>query len=579
MSTSLPEPESVDPLDRVLHATEARFTGGISPASLTAAYLDWAIHLANSPAKQASLVRKAFKKSLKFTELMWCTLTGESDKTCIDPLPQDKRFSATAWQHMPFSATYQGFLLWQQLWHNATTDIPGVSDHSEKVVEFTTRQLLDAFSPSNYLLSNPEVLEKTFTEGGRNLLRGLYNLWQDLEHIALEQPPVGAEAFRPGKEVAVTPGKVVFRNQLIELIQYEPSTNKVQAEPMLFVPAWIMKYYILDLSPENSMVRYLVDKGFTVFMISWKNPSSQDRDLGMDDYLELGPLAAIDAIREIIPDRQIHTTGYCIGGTLLTIAAAELARRKHPYLKTMTLFAAQADFTQTGELSLFIDDSQVSYLEDMMWTRGYLDTKQMAGAFQLLRSNDLVWSRLIRYYLLGERPPMSDLMAWNADATRMPYRMHSEYLRELFLDNDLAEGRYRVRGKPVTLTDIRIPLFVVGAEQDHVAPWQSVYKIHLLADTRITFLLTSGGHNAGIISEPGHTHRHYRIATKSETQIYHSPEEWYAENDPQPDSWWPAWQQWLLAQSSGEESLPQMGKPDSACQVIEDAPGQYVLQT
>jgi polyhydroxyalkanoate synthase len=256
---------------------------------------------------------------------------------------------------------------------------------------------------------------------------------------------------------------------------------------MLIVPAWIMKYYILDLSPENSLVKYLVGRGHTVFMVSWRNPDANDRDLGMGDYLRLGVLEAIKAVQAIVPGRKVNAVGYCLGGTLLSIAASYLVQSGEDALKSVTLLAAQTDFSEAGELTLFIDESQVAYLEDIMWNQGYLHTQQMAGAFQLLRSNDLIWSMIVNQYLLGQRPPMSDLMAWNADATRMPYRMHSEYLRQLFLNNDLFEGHYKVDGRPIALSDMRVPMFVVGTERDHVSPWRSVYKINLVVDTEVTF--------------------------------------------------------------------------------------------
>ena len=493
-----------DVIDRSLHAAAARFTAGLSPAALAAAYVDWATHLAGSPGKRMQLVEKWMRKSTRLAHHVGqCALQGTASASCIEPLPQDRRFVGEAWQHWPYNLMYQSFLLNQQWWHNATTGVRGVTKQHENVVEFASRQILDMFSPSNFLLTNPELLQRTLEQGGMNLVRGAQNFLEDWERAVSGKKPVGSEAFEVGRNIAITPGKVIFRNRLIELIQYAPATDKVRPEPILIVPAWIMKYYILDLSPQNSLVKYLTEQGFTVFMISWKNPGPEERDLGMDDYRKLGVMAAIDAVSAVLPEQKIHSVGYCIGGTLLSLAAAAMARDSDDRLQSLTLFAAQTDFHEAGELMLFINDSQLTFLEDMMWEQGFLDTKQMAGTFQLLRSNDLVWSRMIREYMRGEREPMTDLMAWNADATRMPYRMHSEYLRRLFLDNELAEGRYHVDGKPIALTDIRAPIFSVGTTRDHVAPWRSVHKIHLLADTEVTFLLTSGGHNAGIVSEPG----------------------------------------------------------------------------
>ncbi|GBE44220.1 MAG TPA: alpha/beta fold hydrolase [Rhizobiales bacterium] len=574
----------VYPIDRFLHANEARLTAGLSPPSAMLAYLDWAVHLANSPGKQAELVNKAFRKSVKFGAYLE-RLASNREKcackdecVCIEPLPQDRRFSAADWRQPPFSLYYQAFLFLQQWWHNATVGVHGVSKHHEDVVAFSARQFLDIFSPTNFLATNPIVLKATLDSGGMNLVRGFQNFVEDGERAILQKPPVGVENFRVGKEVAITPGKVVYRNRLIELIQYTPTTKTVHPEPILIVPAWIMKYYILDLSPNNSMVKYLVDQGHTVFMISWKNPTEEDRDLGMDDYIEHGVMQALEAVRAIVPEQPVHAVGYCIGGTLLSIAAAALGRNCKDWLKSMTLFAAQTDFTEAGELMLFIDQSQVAYLEDLMWDRGYLDTRQMAGAFQLLRSNDLIWSRMVHDYLMGERRPMIDLMAWNADATRLPYRMHSEYLRRLFLDNDLAEARYYVGDRPVALTDIRVPIFAVGAEKDHVAPWKSVFKINFLTDTDVTFLLTSGGHNAGIISEPGHPHRHHRIATKHEGDTYLAPDEWFAMTKERGGSWWPTWQAWLAEHSGDRVKPPNMGDAKAGLAPLCDAPGTYVLQ-
>jgi polyhydroxyalkanoate synthase len=567
--------ESPSDFDRAIHASMARMTMGISPASLFQAYSDWASHLAVSPAKWVRLGEKAVRKNTRLMTYLPSAMKNAAETPCIEPLPQDNRFQEDAWKQWPFNFYSQAFLLQQQWWHNATTGVEGVSVHHENVVSFMARQLLDTVSPVNFALTNPVVLETTIKEYGMNLLRGWENFTVDAERAASAKPLLGVEAFLPGKQVALTKGKVVFRNQLIELIQYAPTTPKVHAGPLLIVPAWIMKYYILDLSAENSLVRYLVNEGYSVFMISWHNPTAEDRDLGMDDYLKLGIIEALHAIQTIIPKRKINTLGYCLGGTLLAIVAAYLANEKNPVINSVTLLAAQTDFTEAGELMLFIDDSQLSYLDELMWDKGYLDTRQMAGAFQLLRSNDLIWSPVVQQYLLGNRTPMTDLMAWNADATRMPYRMHSEYLHHLFLNNDLFEGRYQIAGKHVALGNIDMPLFVVATEKDHVAPWHSVYKIKLATDAEITFLLTSGGHNAGIVSEPGHLHRHFRFNTEASGKHQADPETWRQSTVQQEGSWWPVFSNWLARHSGSQIRPPQMGAPD----FDSDAPGSYVLET
>ncbi len=371
---------------------------------------------------------------------------------------------------------------------------------------------------------------------------------------------------------------MIYRNRLIELIQYTPTTETTHPEPIMIVPAWIMKYYILDLSQTNSLVRYLVAQGYTVFMISWKNPDEDDRDLTMDDYRQLGVMSALEAVQTIVPNQKIHAMGYCLGGTLLAIAAAAIARGEDDPFATLTLLASQVDFSEAGELQLFINESQLAFLDSVMWKQGYLDTTQMGGAFQMLRSNDMVWSRAVREYLMGEREPMFDLMAWNADGTRMPYAMHSEYLHKLYLNNDLTEGRFEVEERPVAITDIRAPVFAVGTLKDHVAPWHSVFKIHAFSDTDVTFVLTSGGHNAGIVSEPGHPHRSFQINSKRAMDRYVDPETWAAETEIHDGSWWEAWVAWLDAHSGKPTSPPEMGNIDSGYTVLADAPGTFVMQ-
>jgi len=566
-------------IDRSLNAAVARYSTGLSPMALVSAYWDWASHLAFAPGKRLQLSEKAAKKSLRLANYaMRRAMHLDGMEPCIEPLPQDRRFITDAWRKPPYDMIYQAFLLTQQWWHNATTGVRGVTRKHEKMVAFGARQFLDMVSPANFIPTNPEVLDRTLREGGRNLLRGAFNYVEDWDRAIGGKRPAGVEKFEVGRSVAITPGSVVFRNRLIELIQYAPATALVRPEPVLIVPAWIEKYYILDLSPANSLVKYLTEQGHTVFMISWRNPGPDDRGLTMEDYRQLGVMAAIDAVAAIVPGRGIHAAGYCIGGTMLAIAAAAMARDGDRRLASTSFFAAQTDFTEAGELMLFIDESQLAFLEDVMWEQGFLDSRQMAGAFQLMRSNDLVWSRGMRTYLLGEREPMTDLMAWNVDATRMPFRMHAEYLRSMFLDNDLAEGRFKAGGRPIALKDLETPLFAVGTERDHVAPWQSVYKFHLLTDTEVTFLLTSGGHNAGIVSEPGHPGRHYRVSMRKSEHAYVDPAVWLADTPPHEGSWWPVWTAWLAQRSGAPVPPPPMGNAGGGYPPVAAAPGTYVLQ-
>lgn len=563
--------------DRLFHAALASLTLGISPIGLLEAWHDWALHLSISPGRQSEILAKGYEKWARLQRFL-CECAGEGGQArpCISPLPHDRRFADPGWQALPFSLISQSFLLAQQWWHNATIGVPGVSRHHERLVEFYSRQFLDMLSPSNFLATNPEVVERTLEEGGGNLVRGLDHLIDDSVRIVEGKASAGAEAFQIGRDIAITPGEVIFRNELMELIQYRPTTQRVQAVPVLIVPAWIMKYYILDLSPGNSLIRYLVSRGFTVFCISWRNPGRAQRNVSFDDYRRLGVMAALDAVETITASSKAHAVGYCLGGTLLSIAAAAMARDGDERLASLSLFAAQIDFEEPGELGLFVSESQLSFIDDVMWEDGYFDHRRMAGAFQMLRSQDLVWSRGVREYLLGERAPMTDLMAWNADATRMPCRMFSEYLRSLFLNNDLAQGRYRVEGRRVNVEDIRAPVFAVATETDHVAPWRSVFKLTRLLDAEVAFVLTTGGHNAGIVSEPGHPRRSYRVLECSHGGTAPDPEEWMKDAPAMPGSWWPAWIEWLASRSGGEAAPAPMGR--GPYHPIYSAPGTYVHQ-
>ena len=566
-------------LDPTVHAALARSLGSLSHASALMATLDWALHLAASPGQRMDLAHLALRQGQEMAAYALARMAAGPDKEArhaVATPTQDRRFADPAWQQWPFNLLHQSFVLSEQWWAAATHGVWGVDKHHEDMVAFAARQFLDIFSPGNQVATNPVVLNRTLQQGGANLLRGALNAADDLQRLAADQGPAGVEDFVVGRDVGITPGKVVLKNRLMELIQYTPTTATVHPEPILIVPAWIMKYYILDLSPHNSLIRYLVDQGYTVFCLSWKNPGYEDRDLGMDDYLELGFHAALDAVTTIVPGQKVHATGYCLGGTMLAIAAAAMARDGDERLASLSLLAAQTDFSEPGELGLFIDESQLRLLDAQMHQNGYLKASQMAGAFQMLRSYDLLWSRMVNEYLLGDRAPMNDLMAWNADATRMPAKMHSQYLRRLFLNDDLSEGHYPVRGKPVSLGGITLPTFMVGTVTDHVAPWRSVFKLHLMSPAEITFALTSGGHNAGIVNPPGNPRRHYQLLTRAAGGSYVAPDEWLQKAPEAQGSWWPAWLAWLQARSGAPVKPPRTGA--SAYKPVCDAPGRYVLE-
>jgi polyhydroxyalkanoate synthase len=554
-------------LDQALHALQSRFTSGISPIGPVLAWLDWAAHLANSPHTLLELQRLAALNAVRITA---------TPGAPPPPTPQsaaDHRFAHPGWASWPFNLWSQGFQL-AEAWALRAAAPPGMSHENARIIGFAVRQAMDMVSPSNLPWANPEVIEAARATGGRNFIEGMHNLLEDFKKIPGSQPKEAP--LQVGRDIAATPGKVVLRTRLMELIQYAPTTAQVRPEPILIVPAWIMKYYILDLSPRNSLIAWLTAQGFTVFAMSWKNPGRAERDVTLDDYRTLGVMAALDAITAVTGAPSVHACGYCLGGTLLSITAAAMARDNDTRLASVTLLAAQTDFTEAGELQLFITDDQIAFLADIMAARGYLESSQMAGAFQMLRTNDLIWSRAIRRYMLGAQEFPNDLMVWNEDGTRMPARMHAEYLQRLFHDNDLAEGRLLAGGAPVALGDIDAPLFAVSTETDHIAPWRSVYKIGLLNDGDLTFVLTAGGHNAGIVSEPGHRHRHFRIAHRPRGGRHADPTAWLAATPPQDGSWWTAWGAWLANLSGAPVHPPPMG--NDTYPPIGSAPGTYVLE-
>ena len=561
-------------LTQALREQLAAVTGGIAPDVYVNAWWDWFLNVAKEPPKQLEIMQDGLAKAMDVWSFALRAAAGEK----VAPAEGDARFSDEAWSQWPFNLyahSYRNYVDW---WQKAWSNVPGVAPQSARQLDFVARSASESLSPANYLSTNPELLDTTRAEAGENLVRGFNNWLEDVQRTLEGKGPSGTEKFVVGRDVAATPGKVVLRNELVELIQYTPATPKVYAEPILIIPAWIMKYYVLDLSPGNSLVNYLVAQGHTVFMVSWKNPTAADRSLGMDDYLKLGVRATLEAVAAVAPNQKVHAVGYCIGGTLLSIAAAILAAEGDERLASVTLLAAQQDFSEPGELSLFISPSQLDMLEAAMSRSGVLKSAQMGAAFALLRSRDLLWTPAVNTYLLGKRDSPNDLMAWNADGTRMPCRMHAEYLRQLYLNNALARGEFESGGRRVDLAAIRAPMFVVGTETDHVAPWQSVYKARgLTRSSDYTFLLTSGGHNAGIVSGPVHPRRRHRVRSWSNPTETLAPQAWLDTTPPQAGSWWPVWERWLAGHSTAARvAPPATGARDYP--PIGNAPGEYVLQ-
>ncbi|WP_306025121.1 PHA/PHB synthase family protein [Oceaniradius stylonematis] len=560
-------------LDRTARATLARMTGGVSPHSIFAAWSDWALHLGRSPGRQLELMERAQTNAVRLV----AEILAEGPEP-FRPRVHDHRFSHPSWNKPPFNAWAQCFLAIQDWWDAATDEMPGLAKGDADRTRFQARQALDMISPSNFPWSNPEIIEETVTQKGQNLIDGARHLTEDVIQTLTQAHKPAPPGFEVGEHLACTPGEVVFRNDLFELIQYAPQTDRVHPEPVLFVPAWIMKYYVLDLSPENSMVAFLVRQGFTVFMISWCNPTADQSELSLEDYRRRGVMAALDVVDDIVPGAKVHANGYCLGGTLLAIAAAVMARDGDDRLASITLMAAQVDFAEAGELLMFVDESQVAFIEDLMWIQGYLDRPQMARTFASIRAEDLIYTRAVNRYFLAREDLPSDLLVWNGDTTRMPARMHSEYLRGLFLENRLSAGRFAVEGRVIALKDIEVPIFVVGTETDHIAPWRSVYKTQLFTDSELTFVLTRGGHNGGILSEPGHKGRHYRIGNRPAGALYAGPDAWLARHEPTEGSWWPEMADWLACRSGEPGPPPSMGRSGGDGPTLGPAPGSYVHQ-
>ncbi|MEO1657562.1 MAG: alpha/beta fold hydrolase [Pseudomonadota bacterium] len=560
--------------DRRFRSQLLRLGMPASSLALPSAVADWLMHLSCAPGRQMQLAHEIAGAPAEIARRVALRTQGSAAKF-------DRRFGDESWDSPFFGLIAESFLLTEEFSRSCFKDVPGLSRRSQRLLEFFADQALSAFTPTNFLATNPKTLEFTREERGANIWRGSAQLLADM--VGANEDALGD--FQVGVNLATAEGRVIFRNGLMEIIQYKAQTEEVFKEPVLLIPAWIMKYYVLDLSERNSLVRHLTSQGHTVFMVSWKNPGPEDRDTGFGDYLHDGALTAIEKVREAAGTKGLHLTGYCLGGTLAAIAAAWLGRSGDQDLASLTLLAAQVDFEDAGDLTIFIDESQISFLEDLMWQQGYLDSSQMSGSFQALKSYPLLWDRLAKDYLLGERSRPIDLMAWNADGTRLPFKMHSEYLRSCYLDNDLAEGRFEVNGEKISVSDIRAPIFAVGTTADHIAPWESVYKIRILSDTDVTFVLTKGGHNGGIVSPPGKPGKSFQMKSSGKDDHYESPEDWLEGAPTSEGSWWDAWTPWLAERSSGKRAAPdiqtlatdpQFESAEEAAGGMTEAPGLYV---
>lgn len=556
------------------HAQE--FKLGPDAFSLGRAFLELTARMMADPQKLIEAQVSLWQDYMNLWQATAARMMGQETSAVIAPAKDDRRFKDSAWQeNQVFDYIKQSYLLTARWLQGTVREVEGLDDKTAKKVDFYTRQFVDAMAPSNFVMTNPEVLRTTIESGGENLIKGLENLLEDLErgNGTLKISMTDQEAFEIGKNIALQPGKVVFQNDLIQLIQYAPSTKKVAKRPLLIIPPWINKYYILDLKPQNSFVKWAVDQGHTVFMISWVNPDESLADKSFTDYMLEGPLAAIETICKGLGEKSVNVIGYCLGGTLLACLLSYLeSKKKSDLVASVTYFTTMIDFAEAGELSVFIDEEQLTALEQKMNERGYLDGHEMATTFNMLRANDLIWSFVINNYLLGKEPFPFDLLYWNSDSTRMPAAMHSFYLRNMYQKNLLIKpGGIELDGVPIDLTQIKQPTFVLSTREDHIAPWVATYAATRTYKGPVTFVLAASGHIAGVVNPPAaNKYCHWIGNGKYPKQ----PEDWLSAAKQQPGSWWPEWQKWIAAFSDGE--VPARDPAKGKLKPLEDAPGSYV---
>ncbi|HXI87901.1 MAG TPA: class I poly(R)-hydroxyalkanoic acid synthase [Parvularculaceae bacterium] len=501
-------------------------------------------------------------------------IAGEDVPPAIEPEPGDKRFAHPAWrENQLLDFVKQAYLTYAKWLRSTVHQLEGMDEHGKKKAEFYTQQFLDAIAPTNFPVLNPEVIETTIESKGENLLKGMKNLLEDIDrgHGELAIRQADLEHFKLGVNVATTPGKVVYQNEIMQLIQYDPQTEEVAKRPLLIFPPWINKFYILDLQPENSFIRWMVEQGRTVFVVSWVNPGPELKDKTFEDYIKQGLFEALAAVREATGEAEVDAIGYCIGGTMLATALAYMAETGDERIKSATFFTAQADFKESGDLLLFVDDEQLGAIEKQMDAAGgILEGRAMATTFNMLRSNDLIWSFVIDNYMKGKDPAKFDILYWNSDATRMPKNVHLFYLREFYQYNRLAKGEMVIGGERLDLHDVKIPVFLQAGETDHIAPSNSVYRTAQLFGGPVTYMLAGSGHIAGVINHPSR-HKYHHSTNKA---LPATVDEWKAGATRHPGSWWPYWMAWLNKTSPGK--VPARHPGDGALKPIEDAPGSYV---
>jgi len=549
--------------------------GMADPLNVGQAFLEMTQRLMADPARLVQAQLSLWQDYLKLWQSTTQRLMGGPAEPVIEPSSGDRRFKDNAWtENTVFDYIKQSYLLTAR-WMQATVkQVDGLDDKTAKKIDFYTRQFVDAIAPSNFVLTNPEVLRATIESGGENLVKGLDNLLKDLERGKgrLMIKMTDLEKFKVGVNIAVTPGQVVYQNDLIQLVQYDPATEKVRRRPLLIIPPWINKFYILDLRPENSFIRYAVEQGHTVFVVSWVNPDEKLAEKSFEDYMTEGLLAALDAIEQATGEREANVIGYCLGGTLLAATLAYMRATGDERIKSATYFVALVDFKEAGELSVFIDEEQLHFLEERMREHGFLEGSDMATTFNMLRANDLIWSFVVNNYLLGKDPFPFDLLYWNSDSTRMPAAMHSFYLRNMYQANKLVvPGGVTLGGVPIDLRSIDTPSFLLSTKEDHIAPWKSTYAATQLYRGPVKFVLAASGHIAGVVNPPGRSkYGHWENPKNPPT-----PDEWLATAKQYPDSWWPAWDKWVGKYAGGE--VPARKPGDGKLKPIEKAPGSYVL--